>query len=247
MGILFILFPGFRENSFTYYSRNRFLEKLNTVGTVFCCENKIYDLTKPMDLEVSDFAPKRYLESVYSQIMKTVPHAKTLDWIPIGNSLGGYQAVGFSQIYSRKCLACFLLDPLLFTYPNMETIPFFQSILESSFSTKITKSMLQEKQPSTKYIDYLQYVYAFQLSKWTMQNITGVPFKKPVYSFINMTKPEGSNIALNSNEQPYFEPFFTNKRKRVEISILHLCTFKTPTFRCAINNSLIFVFYLTFS
>ena len=29
--------------------------------------------------------------------------------------------------------------------------------------------------------------------------------------------------------------------------ILHLCTFKTPTFTCAINNSLIFVFYLTFS
>jgi hypothetical protein len=30
-------------------------------------------------------------------------------------------------------------------------------------------------------------------------------------------------------------------------TILHLCTFKTPTFTCAINNSLIFVFYLTFS
>ena len=28
---------------------------------------------------------------------------------------------------------------------------------------------------------------------------------------------------------------------------LHLCTFKTPTFTCATNNSLIFVFYLTFS
>ena len=140
MGILFILFPGFREKSFTYYSRNRFLEKLNTVGTVFCCENKIYDLTvKTMgDLEVSDFSPKRYLESVYYQIMKTVPDAKTLDWIPIGNSLGGYQAVGFSQIYSRKCIACFLLDPLLFTYPNMDMVPFFQSILESRVSTKIT-------------------------------------------------------------------------------------------------------------
>ena len=30
------------------------------------------------------------------------------------------------------------------------------------------------------------------------------------------------------------------------VSILHLCTFKTPTFTRAINNSLIFVFYLTF-
>jgi hypothetical protein len=29
--------------------------------------------------------------------------------------------------------------------------------------------------------------------------------------------------------------------------LLHLCTFKTPTFTCATNNSLIFVFYLTFS
>ena len=29
--------------------------------------------------------------------------------------------------------------------------------------------------------------------------------------------------------------------------ILHLCTFKTPTFTCATNNSLIFLFYLTFS
>jgi len=28
---------------------------------------------------------------------------------------------------------------------------------------------------------------------------------------------------------------------------LHLCTFKTPTFTCATNNSLIFLFYLTFS
>ena len=30
-------------------------------------------------------------------------------------------------------------------------------------------------------------------------------------------------------------------------SVLHLCTFKTPTFTCATNNSLIFLFYLTFS
>jgi hypothetical protein len=31
------------------------------------------------------------------------------------------------------------------------------------------------------------------------------------------------------------------------IFILHLCTFKMPTFTCATNNSLIFVFYLIFS
>ena len=81
-----------------------------------------------------------------------------------------------------------------------------------------------------RHIDYLQYLYAFQLSKWTMQNITGVPFRKPVYSFINMTKPEKSNISLNPNEQPYFEPFFTNKRKRVEISILE----SDPNFHCKV-------------
>ena len=32
-----------------------------------------------------------------------------------------------------------------------------------------------------------------------------------------------------------------------DIEFLHLCTFKTPTFTCATNNSLIFLFYLTFS
>lgn len=234
MGLLFILFPGFRANSLTYYSRNQFLKKLKILGSVFCCENKIYDLdTKKIDdIDVCDFNPKHYLETVYSQIMETVPGAKMLEWIPIGHSLGGYQAVGFSQIYSRRCLACILLDPLLFTKPNMDDIvPAFRSVLELKYygSAKITQKILRDTreqiQTATKtqrqyYIDYLQYVYAFQLLKWTMQNVTGIPFKNPVYSYINITEPEKPHLLLNSKEQVLFDPFFTNARKLVEVSIL---------------------------
>lgn len=234
MGLLFILFPGFRENAFTYYSRKQFLEKLKKLGSVFCCENKVYNLGNRNtvdDLEVSDFNPNQYLKTVYSQIMKTVPGAKTLEWIPIGHSLGGYQAVGFSQIYSRKCSACILLDPLLFTNPNIsEAVPAFHSILETlGVSTKITQKNLQHirnqiqtanKTQRQSYIDYLQYVYAFQLVKWAMQNITDISFKKPVYSFVNITEPGKSGVILRSQEQALFDPFFTNQRKRVEISVL---------------------------
>jgi hypothetical protein len=210
------------------------LKKLKTLGSVFCCENKIYDLnTKKIDdIDVCDFNPKHYLETVYSQIMDTVPGAKTLEWIPIGHSLGGYQAVGFSQIYSRRCLACILLDPLLFTKPNMDDIiPAFRSVLELKYygSAKITQKILRDTREQIKtatktqrqyYIDYLQYVYAFQLTKWTMQNITGTPFKTPVYSYINITEPEKPHVLLNPKEQVFFDPFFTNARKLVEVSIL---------------------------
>ena len=52
-------------------------------------------------------------------------------------------------------------------------------------------------------------------------------------------------FALMKIEHAFFPEGYVGKK--FGKLVLHLCTFKTPTFRCAINNSLIFVFYLTFS
>ena len=42
-------------------------------------------------------------------------------------------------------------------------------------------------------------------------------------------------------------PICLENIREKQTHVLHLCTFKTPTFTCATNNSLIFLFYLTFS
>jgi hypothetical protein len=122
-----------------------------------------------------------------------------------------------------------------------DMVPTFQSFLESKYqgSSKITQKIIRDiqqqiqtasKKQRQHYIDYLQYVFAFQLTKWTMQNITDTPFKKPVFSFINITEPNKKNVFLNSKEHALFDPFFTNARKRVEVSILD----SDPNFRAQV-------------
>jgi hypothetical protein len=133
--ILFIMFQGGHSNlkSWNEYTESKFLDRLKTIGSVYCYQDKTYniwhydkshpeykDYDMDIDINLSYVRPDTHIKNLYRDIISKYKNIDEYKFIPIGWSLGCWLALYFAQVYSSQCSHVILLESSLFTQNNMK-------------------------------------------------------------------------------------------------------------------------------
>ena len=220
--LLFIMFQG-RNTTLRSWNENtqsKFLTRLKQKGDVYTYQDKMYNLSSSTrNFTLADIMPDSYIANIYADIKKKYDLTKyTL--IPVGWSAGGLFALYFAQVCHANCSRAILLDPVLWTKPNM---PRLLARLKHD-TIKLTPNVLKQLLLNKSYNiikDSGNYMRAMFFSK-------RLSIKLPVdtISFVNFEKPE--------HEKHTSQDYFTNKRKKIEIDILSKAN---PNYKAVILNN----------
>jgi len=221
------MFQGGHTNlkSWNEYTESKFLERLKTIGNVYCYQDKTYniwhydkshpeykDYDMDIDINLSYVRLNTHIKMVYRDIIKTYKNIEEYKFIPIGWSLGCWLALYFAQVYSSQCSHVILLESSLFTPNNMKirlkdlgNMKKFSSVTNAKYK----KMLLDWKTNNTniedgeKIRDLNTYIRAQFISKHL-----NLKLPIPKTAFVNIKNVKEEKDLIN------------NKQKLAEVKIL---------------------------